>query len=312
MHRDIKPANVLLVSSGDEGGRLRAKLADFGVAKLLGGEHPDEGALTIGTAAYLSPEQVGNEHVGPESDVYQLGLVLLEALTGHVEYPGSAETSAFARLDRDPEVPATTPLPLGETIRGMVARDPSTRLSPEAVIVSLRRFSLGADAPQQATDERSESSARRYDLFDTPPDDAFRGVASFAARLGHAPIAIIRIVDERREAVRMPSDDAPAAVSIGYSTSVAVSRAALELTGSGMDARVLADPLVAAQLGLQYFFAVPLTTADGHPFGTLCVLDYEARTATADERRNLEELAATVVHEMELRRAVRRAVLSAD
>jgi eukaryotic-like serine/threonine-protein kinase len=312
VHRDIKPANVLLVSSGDDGGRLRAKLADFGVATLLGGEHPDDDEFAVGTAAYLSPEQVSREHVGPASDVYQLGLVLLEALTGHVEFPGSIEVSAFARLERDPDVPASLPLSIARVVRAMVARDPSVRLSLETVITSLRRFSIGDRPTRQGGGDQIAVAARRSDPFNTPPDGAFRGIASLAASICHAPIAIVRIVDEHRERVWSPSDEGSVPVSVAESTSFTVNRKALELTGTGLDLRVLTDPVVAARLGLEFSLAVPLTTTDGHTFGTLCVLDFEARTATVAERTDLTELAAMVLHEMELLRAVRRALRSVD
>ena len=84
IHRDVKPGNVLL-------GRSGVKLADFGIARLVGDtvRHTMTGQA-IGTAAYISPEQVLGHDVTPAADVYALGLVLLEVLTGERAYPGSA------------------------------------------------------------------------------------------------------------------------------------------------------------------------------------------------------------------------------
>ena len=77
VHRDIKPSNILVGRDG------LVRLADFGIARMLGDQsaHTATGT-TIGTAAYIAPEQVRGETVSPASDIYSLGLVLLEALTG--------------------------------------------------------------------------------------------------------------------------------------------------------------------------------------------------------------------------------------
>ena len=99
VHRDVKPSNVLL----DRGGA--AFLSDFGIARLTDGTRMTQSGLMIGTAAFLSPEQVRGLEAGPESDLYALGLVLLELLTGEREYPGTPVESAVARLSRPPRVP---------------------------------------------------------------------------------------------------------------------------------------------------------------------------------------------------------------
>lgn len=87
VHRDVKPANILLVDYRKDVVRLHAKLTDFGVALNLGEASADEPGTSTGTPHYLSPEQAAGEPVGPASDVYSLGLVLLEGLTGEVAYP---------------------------------------------------------------------------------------------------------------------------------------------------------------------------------------------------------------------------------
>jgi serine/threonine protein kinase len=103
VHRDVKPANVLLGRDG------RVRLTDFGIARLVDAAKVTATGLTVGTASYLAPEQVLGQQVGPKADVYSLGLVLLEALTGQREYPGQAVEVALARLHRQPQVPTTLP-----------------------------------------------------------------------------------------------------------------------------------------------------------------------------------------------------------
>jgi hypothetical protein len=81
----------------------------------------------VGTAAYLAPEQVRGEWVGPEADVYALGLVLLEALTARREYPGALVESATARLHRPPGIPSGLPASLHTALQAMTALEPAAR-----------------------------------------------------------------------------------------------------------------------------------------------------------------------------------------
>ena len=108
IHRDIKPANILLVQVRP-GEPLRPKLTDFGIARIIDGTRLTATGTMVGTAAYLSPEQTRGADLGPASDIYSLGLVLLECIKGVVEYPGSAIESAVARLHRSPEIPGDVP-----------------------------------------------------------------------------------------------------------------------------------------------------------------------------------------------------------
>lgn len=140
VHRDVKPANVLLAPAHLPTRRWNAKLADFGIARLL-----DESRLTatgriIGTPAYLSPEQVRGEALGSAADIYSLGLVVLEALTGMQSFPGPALESASARLVRDPEIPSVLGPDWVDLLTAMTARDAADR--PTALDVALAAQSL--------------------------------------------------------------------------------------------------------------------------------------------------------------------------
>jgi serine/threonine protein kinase len=136
VHRDVKPANVLVSPSG-------AKLADFGIARIVDGVRHTGTGLTVGTAPYLSPEQVTGEAVGPAADVYALGLVLLECLTGNREYTGGPVETALARLHRQPEIPADLPAPWPTLLRAMTARKASHRPSASDVAQALRGGTIG-------------------------------------------------------------------------------------------------------------------------------------------------------------------------
>jgi eukaryotic-like serine/threonine-protein kinase len=133
VHRDVKPANVLLGRDG------HVFLADFGIATRHG--EPDQNTpprfSMTGTAAYLPPEQVENGTIDYPGDIYALGLVLLEALTGTRAYHGTMLEQALARLWRQPEIPATLGPGWSRLLEAMTARDPEQRPQPHHITETL-------------------------------------------------------------------------------------------------------------------------------------------------------------------------------
>jgi len=132
IHRDVKPANVLLDQHG------RPRLSDFGIAAVVDSTQITSTGMMIGTAAYLAPEQVRGHPVGPGADVYALGLVLLECLTGRREYPGSPMEAALARLHRRAEIPQGLPAPMTPLLEAMTAEDPAQRPTAADVVAWLQ------------------------------------------------------------------------------------------------------------------------------------------------------------------------------
>jgi serine/threonine protein kinase len=132
VHRDVKPANILLGPGGVP------RLADLGIAQQHGQEGLTATGFMLGTVPYLSPEQVRGQSATPASDVYALGLVLLEALTGRREYPGMTAEGALARLTRRPFVDAHLTGVWPGLLKAMTADDPAARPTAAQVAASLR------------------------------------------------------------------------------------------------------------------------------------------------------------------------------
>lgn len=138
IHRDIKPGNILLVQIRP-GEPLRPKLTDFGIARIVDSTRLTATGTMVGTAAYLSPEQAMGQPLSSATDIYSLGLVLLECIKGIVEYPGSAVESAVARLHRAPEIPDDVPAEWADLIRSMTAIEPLERPAAADIEVALRQ-----------------------------------------------------------------------------------------------------------------------------------------------------------------------------
>lgn len=149
VHRDIKPSNVLLRTSPVPGEEFRAKLADFGIAYLVDSTRLTTPGLLIGTAAYVSPEQVRGAAPTPAADIYALGLVLLESLTGVRAFAQETpHEAALARLAQSPSIPPHLGPEWGELLSRMTASEPGERPSALDVVVAVSRFGAsGADGP---------------------------------------------------------------------------------------------------------------------------------------------------------------------
>ncbi len=154
VHRDVKPANILIELDAPTANGVRAKLADFGVAHSLGSSHLTATQTVMGTAGYLSPEQAAGAAVTSASDIYSLGLVLLECFTGKMEYPGSPAESLAARLGRDPEIPRSLPPGWSALVGAMLARDPAVR--PTALEVARNSMQIAGELGESYSSPRAE------------------------------------------------------------------------------------------------------------------------------------------------------------
>ncbi|HSC21319.1 MAG TPA: serine/threonine-protein kinase [Solirubrobacterales bacterium] len=142
VHRDVKPHNILV--EGD-----RAYLSDFGLAKAFDESGSAGGTSVVGTAHYMSPEQWRGDSIGPAADVYSLGCVLYEAITGIAPF-------ARAEADTEPEMPQG----VEEAIRRATAKDPPDRFRSAGELVTAARAGQGSEVRPTAvlSDDRSERS----------------------------------------------------------------------------------------------------------------------------------------------------------
>ena len=161
-------------------------------------------------------------------------------------------------------------------------------------------------ASRLADDRQRLNALRRYDILDTDPEPAFDRIARLAAHVFDAPLAFVSFLDADRQwfksCVGFAQRETPLEMSFCVH-SLPLSEP-LIIPDATEDTRVADNPFVINDPGIRFYAGAPLTTPDGHQIGTLCVLDTTPRTVSSDRCERLEDLAALVMDELELRREV--------
>jgi serine/threonine protein kinase len=205
VHRDVKPANIMVTSDG------RVLLTDFGIAKGLdpAGEDLTSDNVMMGTAKYLSPEQVRGRRLDGRADLYSLGLVLYECLAGRVPFLGESDAdTALARLQRDPtdltRLRPTLPIGLVNLIHRTLARNPAHR---PATGQEFRTALLGVDTSPVIIDRTPTEPPRRTTILRSPTPTGHARPA-IPGEPGSSP-GFDDTTPEQRDAVRRTPADRP-------------------------------------------------------------------------------------------------------
>jgi len=151
IHRDVKPGNLMVVGGPVGGGEMTVKLTDFGIARAIEQTRITQVGSVVGTAAYLAPEQVRGDEATPATDVYALGVVLYQFLTGRLPYEGSSLAELAVRQQNEKPLPPSTyngevPAPLGAAVLRALEGDPNRRYaSADELATGLRLGLEGED-----------------------------------------------------------------------------------------------------------------------------------------------------------------------
>ncbi|MCF6389154.1 protein kinase [Mycobacterium sp. MBM] len=177
VHRDVKPENVLISDDGE------VKIADFGLVRAVAEAGITSTSVILGTAAYLSPEQVGTGESDPRSDVYAVGILAYELLTGRTPFTGDTALSvAYQRMDNDVPPPSSAiagvPAQFDELIRRATDRDPAARFADAAelgealddVVEQLGLPAFRVPAPRQSAQHRAATEFHSRALADHGTD----------------------------------------------------------------------------------------------------------------------------------------------
>ena len=180
VHRDVKPQNLLVRASDGH-----VKLTDFGVARTLDAAQNTAVGTMVGTAHYMAPEQASGGVLGPASDLYGVGVVLFEALTGKLPYDGTAALQIALQHMRDPvpslnAIAPEVPPALARVVERALAKDPARRYpNAEAMRLALHEALPGVPPRVNGTFPLDAASTNRTQVL--PPGAVANGAATVPA-----------------------------------------------------------------------------------------------------------------------------------
>lgn len=173
IHRDLKPSNVMIDKEGN------ARIMDFGIARSLKGKGITGAGVMIGTPEYMSPEQVEGKEVDQRSDIYSLGIILYEMVTGRVPFEGDTPLAIAVKqkteAPRDPElVNPQVPKELSHIILECLEKDRAKRYqSVEDVVSDLERIEKGKTVSAQAAEWKNSIAVLPFKNMSADPEQEY-------------------------------------------------------------------------------------------------------------------------------------------
>jgi eukaryotic-like serine/threonine-protein kinase len=159
IHRDVKPGNLMIIGGPAGGGDMTVKLADFGIARASEQTRITQVGSVVGTAAYLAPEQARGDEATPSSDVYSLGVVLYQFLTGRLPYEGASLAELAVRQQSEqPLHPSNysegVPEAVGDAVLVALESDQSRRFAAAGELADALRRGLTGESPSRTAQTR--------------------------------------------------------------------------------------------------------------------------------------------------------------